>query len=366
MNNKRQFLLGIFFIAALSILAFFTLFLTDTVHLFSKPTLETVYFPDAYGLREGDPVLVAGARIGRVKEIVPDVAAPPERRIRTVLTLEQPVELLQGAHIRIKESTLLGGRQIDIDQGVHGAPPYQRGPDGELYGEVEPNPIAALADLGDLFTENRANVAGILEDWRAIAAGVRAGQGTLGRFLVDETLATDLSASVADLRRMTADIDAGQGLLGTLLRDPELVVSVKATVGSLQAVAADLQAGRGIAGRLLYDEELSNEVQRAVDSFADVAERLNRGEGLAGRLLSDPELDAEWDRTLTNFRQVSEDLQAVALQLRSGEGTAGKLVMDQELYDKLLEAVKLLTRSLEDYREAAPISIFTSTLFGAF
>ncbi len=366
MNNKRQFLLGIFFIAALSILAFFTLFLTDTVHLFSKPTLETVYFPDAYGLREGDPVLIAGARIGRVKEIVPDVTAPPERRIRTVLSLEQPVELLQGARILIKESTLLGGRHVDIDQGTHGAPPLERGVDGEFYGEVAPNPVTTLAELGDLFTENRANVSAILEDFHLLLADLREGKGTLGRILVDETLATDLSASVADLRRMTADVDAGQGLLGALIRDTELVSTVKETVGSLKAVAADLQAGKGIAGRLIYDEELSNEVQRAVDAFADIAERLNRGEGLAGRLLSDPELDAEWDRTLTNFRQVSEDLQAVALQLRSGEGTAGKLVMDQELYDDIVETVRLLNRSLEDYREAAPIGIFTATLFGAF
>ena len=65
MNTKRQFLLGIFFLAALSVLAFYTLFLTDFT-LFSQPERETVYFPSAHGLREGDPVLVAGLRVGRV------------------------------------------------------------------------------------------------------------------------------------------------------------------------------------------------------------------------------------------------------------------------------------------------------------
>ena len=39
---------------------------------------------------------------------------------------------------------------------------------------------------------------------------------------------------------------------------------------------------------------------------------------------------------------------------------------DRELYDEALVAVKLLTRSLEDYREAAPVSAFTGVLFGAF
>ena len=113
MNNQRLFLLGLLFIAALSILAFYTLFLTD-IHLFSKPILKTVYFPEAYGLRAGDPVQVSGLRIGRVKELDFDINAEPKKRIKALLSLEKEVELLQGASITIQESTLLGGRHVDI------------------------------------------------------------------------------------------------------------------------------------------------------------------------------------------------------------------------------------------------------------
>ena len=58
MKKQRQLLLGIFFAVALSVLAAYTLFLTD-VHFFTEPTREVVYFPEAYGLREGDPVQVS-------------------------------------------------------------------------------------------------------------------------------------------------------------------------------------------------------------------------------------------------------------------------------------------------------------------
>ena len=34
--------------------------------------------------------------------------------------------------------------------------------------------------------------------------------------------------------------------------------------------------------------------------------------------------------------------------------------VERELYDEALTSLKLLTRSLEDYREAAPVSAFTS------
>ncbi len=366
MNNQRQFLLGIFFITALSVLAFFTLFLTDTVHFFSEPNLEIVYFPEAHGLREGDPVLVAGVRIGRVKKLAFDIDAPLERRIRATLSLDERVQLLEGTRVLIKESTLLGGRQVDIDPGRPGGAPLVRGTNGELFGEVEPNPIAALSDLGHLFSENRERFSGLLEDARAIVADIRAGKGTLGRFLTDDTMAANLSDSIADLRRLIADVDAGQGLLGTLLRDPALAASAKDAVLSLKTVAADLEAGKGIAGRLISDEELSWEVDRAVQAFTNVAERIEKGEGIAGRLISDEALGQKLAGVIDDFEEASADLSALTAQLRSGEGTIGKLVMDPELYEETLNAVKLLTRSLEDYREAAPVSIFTSTLFSAF
>ena len=63
---------------------------------------------------------------------------------------------------------------------------------------------------------------------------------------------------------------------------------------------------------------------------------------------------------------VADDLSVVAAQVRAGEGSLGKLVMDTELYQEALESVQLITRTLEDYREAAPISTFTNVLFGAF
>ena len=55
MATNRQFVLGVFSIVALSILAFYTLFLTDFT-LFSQPVQVEADFPGAHGLREGDPV----------------------------------------------------------------------------------------------------------------------------------------------------------------------------------------------------------------------------------------------------------------------------------------------------------------------
>ena len=70
MDNKRQFLLGTFFIVALSILGFYTLFLTD-VYLFTTPVIETVKRVSKPGLRiyngkEGLPKVLGGLGVAIV------------------------------------------------------------------------------------------------------------------------------------------------------------------------------------------------------------------------------------------------------------------------------------------------------------
>ena len=122
MNNQRQFLLGIFFLITLSILPVYTLFLTN-IDLFGKQITETVYFPDAFGLKEGDPVQVSGLQVGHVKDLDFDPNAEHSKRIKAILSLDREIELMRGAKITIQESTLLGGRHVDIDPGEFGGPP---------------------------------------------------------------------------------------------------------------------------------------------------------------------------------------------------------------------------------------------------
>jgi len=365
MKKQRQLLLGIFFAVALSVLAAYTLFLTD-VHFFTEPTREVVYFPEAYGLREGDPVQVSGLRIGRVKELDFDINGEPRKRIRAVLLLDKQVELLRGAKIKIAESTLLGGRHIDIDPGEFGGPVLTRDPDGALYGSVQKNPIQALADLGAVLTENREAIAGILNNTDAIVADVREGRGTVGRFLSDEGRADEGATTLSNIRDASDQLRNGEGVLGALFYDEELRETVDTAVANLESIGKDIRAGRGTVGRLIYDEELSREVARGIQSFSNLGQQIERGEGVMGKLLADEELGEELETIVMNVKTATADLKSVVAHVRTGEGSLGRILMDQELYDEALKSVKLLTRSLEDYREAAPITAFSGVLFGAF
>src|SRR5436190_14710055 len=144
MNSKRSLLLGLFFLVTLCVLGYYTLFLTD-FSLFKKHPELVVHFTKTNGLREGDAVLVAGMRWGRVKRMVYDPRAPMDRRVTVTASLDDPLTLRDGFKIEIEDATLLGGRNLTIDPGPADAPPIPV--DRVLFGGVSPNPLDALGEL---------------------------------------------------------------------------------------------------------------------------------------------------------------------------------------------------------------------------
>src|SRR5689334_22553079 len=238
MTTSRSFLLGLFFLAALGVLGYYTLFLTNFTLFGERPKL-VVHFSRTNGLREGDAVLVAGMRWGRVKQLTYDPQAPEARRVTVVAELNEPLELREGHVIAIEDATMLGGKNLSIDPGPAAKPAIA--PGTQLLGIVAPNPINAL---GDLVRESKANVQTALEDIATLTRGVRDGKGPLGRLFRDEAMGDQLAALVGDSAK---------------------------TVANLERLSADLVAGKGTAGRLLADAGLYDDLRDATRRLSTLA-----------------------------------------------------------------------------------------------
>ncbi|MSR61698.1 MAG: MCE family protein [Planctomycetes bacterium] len=376
-GHQRQLLLGAFFIVALSILAYYTLFLTDS-HLFSEPILMTVYFEEANNLREGDQVQLLGAKIGRVKEVTPNTSAKRSKRIRTVLSLEREVELLQDAVISIQETSLLGGRNVMIDPGTFGGPVLPPLEDGGGYlGKVQKNPIASFGDFGaelsKLVSENRESIKSSLANLTVITDDLRNGRGLLGKLVKDEQIVADVRTMLADARTFmanaseaSAQLKNGQGLVGALLYDPVAKQKFSDTLDNLQRLSADLNGQDGVLGALIHDPALKESLTHGIDQFVAFGEKLNQGEGTLPMLLSDKATKEQVQTLIADFSATMSDVRGLVADVRAGKGSLGKALTDDTLYDNLAKASSVLTRSLEDYREAAPITAFTSVLFAAW
>ncbi|HVS17911.1 MAG TPA: MlaD family protein [Planctomycetota bacterium] len=394
MDQRKQFALGTFFIVVLALLSYATLFLTD-FRWFRDSHPMVVHFREANGLRPGDSVLVAGIRQGRVTELAYDPTAVLERRVTATMLLDEEVRLRQGFVIRIEDATLLGGRQITIDPG----PPEgsELAPETTLFGMVAGNP---LADLGALIDENREAFRTILDNVTGFTDDLRQGRGTLGRLVSDEGLADQVTSAVGrfeafsdNAAALTGDLREGKGAIGRLFADEELGQQLEDIAARLATITADvaeftkdLPEGKGLLPRMINDEALADDVREVVADVRAALDKVTSGEGNLGKLIYDGEamdhitsifakvdsgegdLGALIHRTEVYDRLagIADDLSEVSAGLRSGRGTVGKLLVDDQLYVDLQRAVELVIRSLEEYREAAPVTTFTSVLFGAF
>jgi phospholipid/cholesterol/gamma-HCH transport system substrate-binding protein len=380
-------MLGAFFLVTLGILAYYTLFLTDFTP-FGDKTQVVVYFHDAGGLRQGDSVLIAGIRDGRVQKLTYDPLAAEDRRVTATLLLEKQVELRRGYTIDIEDATVLGGKQVAIDPGPAGAEVVPL--DSLHLGRMLRSP---LIGLGEVVNENRARVDSILANIDAIVAGVRSGEGALGRVLADQELAARFADGIAgfaevmsNVQALSGDMRAGKGAIGRLLQDETLYQEIEAITTDLRAIVTGVQAGEGALGRLLRDEKTAAEVTALIADVSAVAARLRAGEGTFGRLLTDDSLARNMEGIAADLNEgrgtlgrllsdeeiferlasASADLQEVSSALAEGRGTLGRLMMDDKLYREIETTFAIVTRSLEEFRESAPVTTFTSVLFGAF
>lgn len=126
----------------------------------------------------------------------------------------------------------------------------------------------------------------------------------------------------------------------------------------LMADAAELinAAKKGFA----EEDGIIANLKEATIQIKETTKRLNSGEGVLGKLLSK-------DETLYNDLVSSAgSLKEITGKIERGEGLLGKLVKDEALYNDIKAVVEEARASLDDMRETAPVTSFTSIFFGAF
>ncbi len=388
-RGRQDLLLGIVFFAALGVLLWATMNVTG-LSLGQKTQERTVRFPQAAGLQAGDNVFVLGHRFGQVQRIEYERDAPAGRRIVVDLMFERPVVLTNRYRVQIREGSLLGGRQVEVDPGDGD----QIVPPGDtLQGEVS---LGALASLGDLFADgsvetdlksivsglrsaiDRANrgegtlgriltdsklydeALGAVQSARASLEEIQSGRGAIGKAIYDQKVGDDLARIVDNVDAMVADARAGKGLLGAVLTDESIADKTRQIVDDVSTVTADVRAGKGAAGLLFRDEATAADLERITGGFADLADNVNDpNKGLIGALVADGEMRARAQRFV-------DDLADISTEIRMGNGLVSRLVYDDELGEEFSRVLNQVSRAIEDAREAAPVSTFFQVFSGAY
>lgn len=402
MNTRKQLLLGSFFLAVAAVLGYFTLFMAD-VKFIGNPVKHSVYFSETNGLRLGSPVLVAGMRWGKVIDMTFSPDADFEERIEVVFQLDDPVEFKEDVAILIKDATLLGGKELSIEPGSATAAAFPA--DRRLYGRVQGN---VVQELESFVAENREAVGRAIQNLEQVSAQLTDTQGTLGRLINDPDLAGEVQAAVEDIRAvggnlktLTDGVVAGEGTVGRLFQEDALYEDLQQAVNDFDtfskeggdALAKLNDPESGLIGRLVSDPEMSDVAERFLRDLEETMAKVNNGDGTLGRLVGDEEWAQRLDQILANadtfaaglngeesllavltqdaevagqVREIVTNVQMASRGLVSPDSTVGRLLSDDALYAQLETALGTLQGTLEEAREAAPITTFISSIFLGF
>src|SRR5262245_5048621 len=386
-RTRRDTLLGLVFFGTLAFLLWATVNLTD-MSLAGVPPL-VVYFPDAGSAEAGTNVMVLGKKVGKVSAI--DVIYQrQELPVRMTLSLREPVPLKENAIIELRDSGMLGGKQIYIDPG-RGASMAET---VELHGRVQKGAFDRIGDIADakgeigeslkstlvairtLFENMNSEESSIgrlvrtrgLYDelhmaatrFNAILESVQMGHGTLGRLISDSQMRDDVLKIASNLAGVSDALRGTEGTYGLLLNDRAMAENLRTLVDHVANLISDTYEGKGTLGRIFRDEKMASDFAGAVSGMNVLLERATDPEaGAFGLLSSDKETAAHLKATLANLRDVTD-------ALTQSEGMIGALINDKDLAVRFRRIMNQVSRAIEDAREAAPIGNFVQVLWGAF
>ena len=337
---------GLLVVASIVVLIVLILAVSGDISLF---TTERTYYTElagAEGLKTGDEVRLAGVRVGTVKSVAfTDV--PPDQTAKSSVRIEMVVEG-EDAHERIRTDSrailrqlgLLGGQYVNITPGTQGNPVLAEGDTIRGLREV------AIADVVESSDDVLAGFKQLTNKLNEITDTINNGEGTIGRFINDESFYLNLNRVTLEAQELVRRIREGEGTAGKLINDPQLYDDIRASVNELQEVADQISNGQGTIGKFIREEEVYNRVNSAATRLDAAADRVDQitaqvrsGQGTVGKLVYDEKLHQDASAAVASLKNITD-------RIDRGEGTLGKLAKDDALYNNLnalsSESVKLL------------------------
>lgn len=333
MATSREFKVGAFTLAGLSVVGFVVFLVGEERKLFESKLEYATRFEEVQGLRRGSPVRMGGVDIGAVTEVAyPESLGDKRIVVKMSVVQDQALRIRKDSFATIEGKGLLGDKMIVITVGNQKLP--QIPPGGEVPSKEGDDMTALMGKLGTITGQVEKVVTNLERTTDALA---------------DPKLQENLKGSVESMNGILKSVDAGEGYVGKLVKSPEesqrlsrvmqnlenTTAQLNQTTASINAILARVQQGPGLAHEVLYGQEGS----KAVSQFAGAADELRLtlkgirdGNGLARSVIYG---DEGSQQMMSNLNQMSGDLKQIVADMKAGKGTLGALLVDPSVYEDL-------------------------------
>jgi len=336
-----QLRVGLLTLVGLFLIMVAILYVTGAGVLRSKYQLRT-YLPEVEGLTLGAPVRLDGVEVGNVDSIriAPPTGKPDRaRNVEVVMRVDRRYDknITSESRASLVTEGFLGNRYVRITRGYAGSPIP---PQGEVPGEEE----VAMKNVVERGADMVGNLGVLAKDVQALVAGLRKGEGSLGKLMTDDQLYNHMNSSMARLDKMLDETQGGKNSLGKLLANDEMYNRLISLTDRVDSILSEVQQQKGTLGKLVYDPSLYQNVKDFAEKANAFIAGVREGKGTFGKLTTD-------DKLYENLRDSAASLREATDKLSKGNGSLAKAMNDPQLYDNLAGLSSDLRQLIADFRK---------------
>lgn len=292
-TNAKKIKVALMCISAIIIFWIGTNFLKG-IDVFGKKTYFYAVLDNSGGLKESDPVLINGYRVGKVTS-VKLLSAEPIRICAEVLLTEN-LGIPTDSKLEIAPKDILGGNVVNIIMGKSNQ--YAQNND-TLFSYIVPQ-------MTDGLNEMKGQIGNILASVDTIGLSLK------------EALHSENGSN--NLQQILENLESSTEHLNSILANNKDKVS-----------------------RLMTDmEKFGNTLKAISPELTDVVSNIDQ--------ISDSLAQADIAATILNANRTIEEIKEVVTKINKGDGNLGKLANDENLYKNLEATTENLNKLMIDLR----------------
>lgn len=356
-EHTRNVLVGLTVIVALMMLGAMILLFTGLPGMFQRGRVLRMTFPATSDVHTGDPVHLAGIRVGKIIE-VDFVQGDPRKGVQLVARIDHGVRIPGDTQPVIFSRGFIGSAYVSLEPGgTRRVDPRTRQPlaflpddwDEPLAGTLKQGMGLLPDELMDELVNGLRNLSKLADNLNELFAPAAAPASGPSRPGATQPAGGSLRESLAQLGRAAAALDQ-------VLSDPNSQANLKTSLANL-AIATEKAADAMDALKSFATEagKTAGEVRKGMadarQTIADAGQAAKKFSSLAEN--ADQRVQELSEKLIDDAEKISSLLSSInkaATKIESGEGTAGKLINDPKLYNNLLEATEQLKGLMKEFR----------------
>jgi phospholipid/cholesterol/gamma-HCH transport system substrate-binding protein len=192
-TTVNKFRLGLIVTIAIAMFVAAIYFIGDRQQLFSTTFHVTGIFRDISGLQVGNNVRFSGINVGIVERI--EQASDTSVLVEMLILEESRKFIKKNATVLIGSDGLMGSKIVQIIPGTSGMNAVT---DHDELATLQP---VSIDEIMVSLNVTAFNAAMITDDLAVIMTNIREGRGTLGKFLMDSTMAGNVNQAMVNIKQ---------------------------------------------------------------------------------------------------------------------------------------------------------------------